>query len=75
MMNNEPKYFVVMIDDFFGPREPKARLVKASSEEDARVKTRMGNPDLLIGFERREDVYTFIKTLGWTEIEEQLEDK
>lgn len=58
--NNEPGFFVVSIHDFFGPQEPKTRLVKASTEEEAKVTTRMGNPDLIKGFVNRDDAVAFL---------------
>ncbi|MBS2004170.1 MAG: hypothetical protein JST44_21875 [Cyanobacteria bacterium SZAS LIN-5] len=58
--NNEPGFFVVSIHDFFGPQEPKTRLVKASTEEEAKVITRMGNPDLIKGFVNRDDAVAFL---------------
>ncbi len=67
------KYYVVMIDSFFGPQEPKARLVQCSTAEGAQVKTRMHNPDLLMGFEHREDACAFLQEKcgsDWAEIEE-----
>ena len=71
--NNPYNYYVIIINDFFGPQEPKSRLVKASSDEEAKLKTRMGNPDLLIGFAHREDACAFLQAkcgAQWTEIEE-----
>lgn len=58
--NNEPGFFVVSIHDFFGPQEPKTRLVRASTEEEAKVITRMGNPDLIKGFVTRDDAVSYL---------------
>jgi hypothetical protein len=71
--NNPYNYYVVIINDFFGPQEPKSRLVEASTEEEAKLKTRMGNPDLLMGFARKEDACAFLEArcgTEWAEIEE-----
>ncbi len=71
--NNPYNYFVVIINDFSGPQEPKSRLVKASTEKEAKVKTRMGNPDFLMGFAQREDACAFLEErcgTEWAETEE-----
>lgn len=65
--NERNCYYVVAIQDFFGPREPKVNLVQASSEEQARQKTRMGNPDLLKGFTDKNDAIAFLNESFGTE--------
>jgi len=68
-------YYVVIIHDFFGPQEAKARLVKAQTEEEAKVKTRMGNPDLIKGFANKEDACAFLDGDSgeqWSEIEDSI---
>ncbi len=47
-------YFAVAINDFFGPKEAKARLVKAEHEAQALSITRMHNPDILLPFSTRD---------------------
>jgi|688.fasta_scaffold283524_3 hypothetical protein len=64
-------FYAVAIHDFFGPQEPKVNLVQASTKEEAKLKTRMGNPDLIKGFVSREDAVAYLdKQFGaeWSEL-------
>lgn len=69
--NNQAQqsYFCVIIHELYGPQEAKARLVRASSAEQAKITTRMGNPDVLQEFASAEDAREFFRTLGvdWIE--------
>ncbi len=71
--NHEPdRFYAVAIHDFFGPNEPKVKLVKASSEEEAKVRTRMGNPDLIKDFASKIDAANFLDEVyggQWSELD------
>lgn len=54
------RFYVVVIDDFYGPQEPKIKLVQASSVQEAILKTRMGNPDLIKAFADEKEAAQFV---------------